>query len=153
MAEKKLPHITQYDPNTYKDPLDYVKQLKGIPTRIWFHCEKNDRDVSNKDDCAFVQELLEVIPTTNLYISCTDNGGHSAYGILINKIIHAVNKHVGVSHLCDDKYHTREISTMMNDARIKPEDINSLKKDPTHHFENFSQKYSIKKYNFSKFSF
>jgi hypothetical protein len=147
--KQQLPRITQYNPNKYKDPLDYVKQLKKIPADIWLHFEKNDEDVSNKDDCSFVQELLEVIPTTNLYISCTDNGGHNAYGTLINNIIHNMNKRAGVSYLCDEKYHTEEISTMINDAHIQAvyndNCVTALTTSPSQHLDYFSKKYSVEK--------
>jgi pimeloyl-ACP methyl ester carboxylesterase len=160
-----LPSITQYNPNTYKNAIDYIKQWNGIKIPVWLHFEKNDEVVGNEDNVECVQKFLSAIPST-LHVSCTDNGGHKAYEIFINTIVHAFNKQAECSYLKGQHYDDENTARTIKDANITfsittydPEitseqsetigmkienttgHINTEQKI-THHLNKFSQKYT-----------
>jgi|GEM_PF-2733893 len=125
-----LPWLTHYDPQQ-KNPIDYIAQWQGLKAAVWLHLEENDCDVSNDNDENLIELLKGVIPEKSLYVSCVNNGGHNAYEIFINTIIHSFYfLHDCIS--CKSEVPLHE-NIPLNNARL------DYKKNIKQHLSDFSQ--------------
>ncbi len=130
-----LPFLTHYDPQQ-KNPIDYIQQWNDLQCKVWLHFEENDQSVSNEDDVNLITQLSEKL-SDNLYVSCTNNdGGHDAYPVLINQIIHHFNQKNNCSH----RNTSAEISnktSLISDAKFVPSNAT-----PLQHLNSYSQKHT-----------
>lgn len=128
-----LPFLTHYDPQQ-KNPIDYIQQWNDLQCKVWLHFEENDQSVSNEDDVNLTFQLSGKLGN-NLYVSRTNNGGHDAYPLLINQIIHHFNQENNCTHRKMLK-NTTDKTPLILDAQF------FSAATPLQHLNSYSQKHT-----------